>query len=174
MKALRQGPGDLTSHASASAGSFALGQKAHIVGLRSKASTAYLDRRRTPNALCSHGTRHALRRASIRILTVFHVLGHVQDPNLRAVGTQDGILAPAPHVAAPLVQRYAAQRGAHFQPREARRLACFARRRLLLAVPHHHGAQPATSIRRRREDGADARALDGRVALLGHAQQRRR
>ena len=86
-----------------------------------------------------------------------------------SVRTPHHILPPTPLIPTPLIQLHPTQRRPHLQPIESLRLLiplCSPR----LAIPHHHGAQALAGERGVGEDGANAGAVGGGVALGGHTQ----
>jgi hypothetical protein len=91
------------------------------------------------------------------------------NPNPLPIRTPHHILPPTPYIPTPLIQLHPAQRRPHLQSIEPLRLL-IPLSSPRLAVPHHHGAQTLAGERGMGEDGADAGAVGGWVALGGHAQ----
>ena len=98
----------------------------------------------------------------------------MQNPYPLPIRTRYHIHPPTPHIPTPLIQLHSTKRRPHFQPLEPVRLIRLAFPCPRLTIPHHHRAQALPRILRTREDCSYARAVNGWIAFLWHAQRRGR
>jgi hypothetical protein len=97
------------------------------------------------------------------------IFNHMTNFNPLPIRSPHHILPPTPLIPTPLIQLHPTQRRPHLQPIAPLRLL-IPPRSPRLAVPHHHSSQALAGERGVSEDGADAGAVGGGVALGGHAQ----